>query len=554
MLDPVKLMSIAVGLRDTLLEHGIHPSQLCDYNSGCGPTCDPCNPLLDPWLYRLRALPGINSSILSVELLLDSIGDEFEIVHLDVGSRSSPARPGGLILLKHAESVLIVRDGRSWRETRHLSSPPLGPLLLLEAGAARAERVRQAARYLLELGRVYTLLSKAHIPTIIFKHGPLVELISIYLNPAFNAERSVYRRVLLHAGIDEGEADAILDAAGSGNSVNPGIIALNLLERIAELQSRDRKLIAVGVVEDTSVSRHLVAQLVYESLLAASKILEAENKPTETHGLIEVLLDSAKRGETILDATLDAGKCLGETDEYSDLRGAVQELILSIYNRLLAHGEGFASVFVRDGRWKLAAAVYQEAGRLEFYDSDVILLVDFLAGGVVTSVISNSSIFGLVRLAAKQRLREHRLIEHVERILARLVHVYVYATPAMLPTCYELEAFVRNLGADVEPWVAAQLVRAPLPLRIDTVSLANDKGVYIRDVSDRLVAAAALAQLASTLTVYKLIPGLIEADVRSRVRLNESLILAELARQLAGRLQPYGIVLRHWPRRSATIT
>ncbi len=533
MVHPLHLLAMSIGAREALARLNGGLAGLCSVSAHC-------DPLLDPHLYKLRGVPGIHAALHYASLLLERFGRELEIIYMDVGSRRSPARPGNLFLLKHAESLYAYRNGRLVVVHRHDSRPPLGPLLLLSSPPGRLERVRQAARYILEIARVYALLSEhTETPRLVVKHGPLVEMIAVYLNPVFNAEERVYRQVLLHAGLDNKTVDDILATGAVGDSVNPGLLALELLRRIAEVVSRRRERIAVGVTEDTSVSRHLTAQLIYESLLAAMSLEPASPSRAleEFHG----------EGLRLLDENLQASKCMSDVPpldpvELNDLVGRIQ--------RRLAASASLATVTSGLEAWRLAASVQQELSREEVVDADLVLTAVYLTGSWGTSVYVYDPLLALARAAAELRLGgdEYR---RVAETLDKLVHLEQYVEPGAAPSCARLQELVERLHLATTPDTLARLAYVPLPLRVDTIALRDDSAVS--EAHDKLVEASGLVALAASTTLYKLPPGLIEADVRSRVSLNEALILAEVSRRLAGRLKPYAVILRHWPRRAATL-
>jgi len=505
---------------------------------------DLCEALLDPLLSRLRRLPGPASAAIAALMLLEELGSPPRIVYLDVGTRLVPARPGGIVLLREAEVVVEWRGGAAAEETRHQVMPPYGSVLPLPAGR-RAERLRQAARYIVELARVYALLLEAgDEPLLVYKHGPMAELLGVYLNPAYNADDRLYRAALLYAGLDDSTASKLLSAAAlPGGEVNAGLLALELLRGIAEVMASRRASFAVGVVEDTSTSRLLASTLLAEALYNAARHGLLSFTPTFDKA-VDDLAQLVERG--VAEVRRWRGDCLEPGAWSIDARGFASELLSALHSRALAWGAGVSTLLVKPER--LAAAVYQEASRiLESSDMHLVLDAAYLYGLGVTGPFADPATRGLARQTLDRAELGPGPTAHAESSLGALAHLYSYAAPWPLPSCESLERLSSRLG--VSPDLLATLSRVKQPIRVDTVALVGDAC----RAAERLVSAAALAQLAASVSAYGLPGGLITADARSRVGFKEALILAELARRLAGRLVPYGVALRHWPRRGATI-
>ncbi|MEB3764815.1 MAG: hypothetical protein GSR77_01415 [Desulfurococcales archaeon] len=467
-------------------------------------------------------------------------------IYIDTGSRSARSTSGveeGFIL---KTSVLLRYWSGEILEERILYPYSRGsPPFLLVRGD---DRKRQASLYVAELAMILSMLQEtppleAEIDgrRLIVRHGSLLQILGTYFNPIFDLERESAEAVLLYTGLDPRTTIELIRSAtvkrGATEKVNPGLLAAAILGQIKR-EARKGNHTVIGLTEDVSRGRHLLAKVLAESIKASVVTIGVANTQRRQFNP-GILLEEAVRDvrhcledlgisslphfmgdahtylRQVIDRSIESREDADLEDIINDLE--VEDLIERIYERQILNHFNLAS------------------------DSHFILLYNYFYGGTGNGELEASSTVELDKSwlysrrflkSYNNRLKDaepsitiYELLDYTSGVKLR------YLLTQAIPDCNEIRENAERLGIDRR--LLAELIRVIPPIRVEYFSETTD----ISEVLDHIVSQAMV-------TSYGVPPQLLVVDSRSRINEWEYGALAGLLESLSRRATPYSTFIR----------
>ncbi len=533
--------------------------------------------------------------------LEDIVGETFKqfdtlkricIAHVDVGSRIVESPGTSTVIMKLSTYELKVNKYQKIKSS--VLQPFYGQqndlktnLLLLPGNY----RVRQATMFMLEVAATLNwankLIHEECDEVIVLKDGPLLQQISQYFSQAYLLSKETVRAVLSYSGLDMNTILSIIDESerlgsiyGRRDLISPGLVILEIMERLYELTSRTANLHIVGVVENTSRSRSLLLALTIALFHEAlNRTRKSKCLPTlMAHSIEGILLDALSE-----DDINRVSDCLGFYPNKgmqeivslltSSLRPQIDSILEELNRKLERRKLSLCDLLskVTDNlAWtqnpeersalQFLSHIIVSSGLLQLAsrDPDIVMLAYYL--GILDSIVTSplprlelvasmvDAVETLESLAKKSKSKmEDKALEIGRRLFDlswKITSRYLIVEPP--PTCQALKETISSNGLDpstVKPYLIAEsdaYQYAP-PLRIEYFSLEQPKQ-SAATFPDLLTA---IVLLESAPAQYKYPIGLLIADRTSRVTVEEALS----AQPLENRLIPLRYYIRKWEKR-----
>ncbi len=484
-----------------------------------------------------------------------------EVFFVDASAATARTAGGEASLVKLA--VLHRRPQAAWER---LYAPLVGgsgapPVLYVPGG----ERIRQAIVYVVELASLLALARSQSLAgeplgpqRVLIRHGPLVQQLAHYYSTAYDVEQGVAEVALRYAGLDTSLASRLVLRSrprGASDRVNLGFLMGLLLDQIREeTKNSGGSLLFAGVVEDTSRSRVLVADLLAEATLEAAQRYQPSTTRDMGSGVSSLVNGWAasyrrRRGHSL-------SECLCDQSSWpsADPMTLAREFISPLQSELVSRFDtGIIQVSTLPPASMAAAALASSGALPDLTDSELLYnLVYFedcqTLGGppcLYTAPRSRAAVAEWARVSLGQRKRERLPTGVNEAMLAdapRSVK-YSYMLVEKPPDCLELLQKAQKLSG-LSACELAGLIDVPPAIRVEWMEPADQA------MRDRLLEAL---RQAARLVVYGYPPQLLVVDRASRVTLSEYLSLEVLVHELARRRQPYRGFLRGWEARDALV-
>ena len=477
-----------------------------------------------------------------------------EVFFVDASAATARAAGGEASLVKLA--VLHRRPGSGGWERLYAPVVPgaKAPPVLYAPGG---ERVRQALVYVVELA---SLLALAKAPSIegeplgdrriLVRHGPLVQQLAHYYSPVYDVELATAEAALRYAGLDSATASQLVSRSmprGSPGSVNLGFLMGLLLDSIAwEARSSNGKLLFAGVVEDTSRSRVLVADLLAEATLAVAHHYRPQT-PHDLGSALAGMVNSWVAGYPGRHG-FSLSSCLcGASPPSPSPATAAGEYVAPLESELRTRfNTGLLQAQALPGPSVVAAALASSGALPDMADSELLYNLVYLEdcsalGGspcCCTAPRSRGAAAEWAHLSLGQRRSRIPTVTSLSQLAdaPRLVR-YTYMLVEKPPGCLDLIQLAKRLGVSVSVCDLTDFIHVPPAIRVEWMAPVDSATL------ERLLHALLWA---SKLVAYAYPSQLLVVDQASRVTFAEYRGLELLAEELAKRRQPYRGFLRGW--------
>jgi len=439
-------------------------------------------------------------------------------VFVDAGSVGASVAGGDAFVVKLAHVVV----GGSFDVLHPVEGSSGVPYLVVGGG----ESLRRGLTYLVEVASLLSALDGGASYAV--RHGPLVQA-SYYLRRGYDVQDDTPLRAALgYAGLDPGLVGEVVYESRlcGGGGYNVGLAILSVAERLASRASRGA--VVAGVVEDTSRSRLLAVDVVWE----AARDAMGGGVEGDYLDLGGRLFDAARRGYRELEEL--HGGLLSEECFCGDLEPPTSA---AGYDSL---AQAVLAAARREGR--LEAALLEIPRHLAGVgDVDLIYWASYTVG-------STEYTRPRKRLGAREAVVEELKSRRAELAscrgdpedLARPLDSvgYTYMLPERPPTCRGLSGLAGATG--LRACELARLVKLPPPVRVEYMETPSEA---------ELLGLLAYLHASAELTLYKYPAPLLVADRYSRVTRAEAAAAERLAEAIASRRLPFYTWLRGWARR-----
>ncbi len=495
------------------------------------------------WRPRVEALP-----LLGTEWMCE--------YYLDTGSTSARSLSGvyeGFVI----KTSMLARCMSSQGLVERILYPVMGK------GGARTflplpgnDRIRQATLYIAEIGAALALSrGEARLPShldgeprVIVRHGSLLQRLEGYMNEVYDMPREAVESVLYYSGLSASTVSELVRTStvrrNGREAVNAGVLASNILQLLKE--SIGGGVSVVGVTEDVSRGRHLVAESLLRLAYTASQgdydlygTVKSGIEVLEASGPLECLDDIDPDSSPREDAFSKAGR-------YSQyLRSVVYKGMLKLGEELRGLNELKRAVASLSSTPEdvLVRNIYsgQVLNRFISFSSDSHYLMTYLylygpdEGPVASPRHSKSR---LIAPLAADNLVSKGLSESLGISVDEIMDIidgveYRYIFPDKIPPCRVLESLSRRIGVDRR--LIAEMVKVKPPVRLEYMS--HD---LRRDLLDTRVYAG------SSITQYGTPSQLLVVDYRSRINEWDRRALQAILEAQSSRVMPYSTFIRDY--------
>jgi len=512
-----------------------------------------------------KLLESDTTSVILTEEQVESLS-EIPMLFIDAGSMSDERG-----FVTKLALFTRVKEGNKVREAIYHPVPKVEKKWFLPIFfSSENDKARQAFTYLIELAAIYAALTNPRKvfkrdvdKAMIFRHGPLVQMLSQYLSEPYLVNAYDAINALIYAGLSERDALTLVEDAykcdskggipvKDRNVVILGLLILNLLKKIKEEVDRNRKIAVLGVVEDVSQSKSLLAYSISRILCTIRREAKSYGGLSADHlaSLIATFIMN-KMQDLNFEEVLRDCLCLDLNHEsFTNIMNNVEYAWID----LIEHLEHFLRTRFRKGLAEATPSEVEAAflwsGLTEMNDAYFMYTLYYVSKNKVpfTKPIENKARFEIFKryLKSKKYLKCYSEYYSEMESIDDLAEVFMYRYIAPVYPLDELrcniikEVLSRNTKLNVGPCAITNLITVPSPMRIEFIS------------GEPLVKEGlSFAFYSSILTTYGFPTQLLLVDRYSRVSILDLLSIEDLLDVLSKRFKPYSVFVHKWITRRA---
>ena len=500
-------------------------------------------------------------NIILSEKELDSLAN-LPMLFIDAGTMSDDRG----FVVKLALLTRLPERGKV-KESVYHPAPRIGEKWFLPVFFSSAnDKARQALTYLIELTAIYTALTnpkkvfkKDVDEAIVFRHGPLLQMVSQYLAEPYLVNAYDVVNALVYAGVSRGEALSLIEgsykciskggvASKDRNVVVLGLLILNLLKEINERIKQNKNMAVFGVVEDVSQSKSLLAYTISSVVYSALHKEVAETLSTEelAFHIASSIRDKLRfrMREAEFKRILNDCICLDPNSDLPTVVYNVESTWADLIERLdQVLRTRFRKSLSKATRSEIEAA-FIWSSLTDINDAYLMYTLYYVSKDKVpfTKPIENKARLEIFKkyLKVKEYLKcyEDPELEYLDELLNTFMYQYVAPVyPFDKLRCDQISKSLstRSLKLDVKPCTLSNMINVPSPMRIEYIS--NEP--LIRE-------GLSFVYYSSILTPYGFPTQMLLVDKYSRVSISDLMSVEDLLEALSKRFKPYSVFVHKW--------